>query len=56
MLDLGERVSLDDDNLPSALYLSPVHISPLSNDGNFMFVGIGVRKVQIFGCACLKHK
>ena len=43
MLDLGECLSLHANNLPSAVYLSPVQTPTPSKDGNFMFVGIGVR-------------
>ena len=37
-LDLGECLSLDVYNLPSAVYLSPVETPPTSNDGYCMFV------------------
>ena len=56
MLDLGECLSLDTDNLPSAVYISPVQNPPPSNDGYFMFVGIEVVYAQTFGCACTKRK
>ena len=38
MLDLEECQSPIANNLPSAVYLSPVKTSPPSNDGYFMFV------------------
>ena len=37
-LNFGECLSLDADNLPSAVYLSPVETPPKSNDGYFMSV------------------
>ena len=56
MLDLGEGLSLEADNLPSVVYLSPVQSQPPLNDGYFMFVKFGDRQAQIFGCVCPKHK
>ena len=56
MLDLGECLWMDVDNLPLAVYLSPVQAPPQLNDGYFMIVRFGVRQAQISGCACLKHK
>ena len=45
------------EQLPSAVYLSPVQTPPPSNYGYFMFVFLfGVRQAQIFSCACLKRK
>ena len=56
MLDLGECQSLDPNNLPSVVYLSPVQTPPTSNDDIFMFVQFGDRQAQIVGCACPKPK
>ena len=38
MLDLGEYQSLDADNLPPVVYLSPLQTPPPSNGAYFMFV------------------
>ena len=35
-------------------HLSRVKTPPTSNDGYFLFVQFGVRKADIFGCACSK--
>ena len=56
MLDFGECLSVDADNLPSAVYLSLVQTTPPLIYGYFMFVQFGVRQTQIFGCAYLKRK
>ena len=58
MLDLEELRLLDADNLPFAVYLSPVQTSKPLNDffDVVMFVGIGVRLAKIFGSACPKYK
>ena len=49
-------MGLDANNLPSAVYLSPVRTPTPSNDGYFKFVQFGVTQAQIFGCACPKRK
>ena len=56
MLDLGECQLLEANNLPSAVYLSPVQTPPPSNYNYFMFVPYGVRQHQMFGCAYPKCK
>ena len=56
MLDLKEGQLLDVDSLPSVVYLLPVQTQPQCYYGYFMFVGIGVRLANHFGCACPKHK
>ena len=56
MLDWGEYLSLDADNLPSAVYLTCVETPPKSNDGYFMFLQFGVGQAHIFGGACSKCK
>ena len=47
--DLGECLSLDGDDLPSAVYLSIVETQPPSNDCNLMFLRIG-GSVGDLGC------
>ena len=55
-LYLGECLSLDTDNLPSAVDLPPVETPSKSNDFSFMFLQFEVGQAQIFGCACSKRK
>ena len=59
MLDLGEFLPLDVDNLPSAVNISPVkpgHDPTMTELWTFIFVQFGVRIAEFFGCACPKRK
>ena len=58
MLELGECLSLDKDNLPSAVYLSPVQTPPTYNATKAVlcWMELELNELNFFGCACLKHK
>ena len=45
--DLGECQSLDADDLPSAVHLSPVKFPPLSNDGCLFLFELESNKLNI---------